>query len=141
MKLPSTDLLVMDWPRGAIESWSTLTEQVKRLGGKAGKNDTYYQTAEQLKRLARTMDSHALATLMRKRVAARAMTQLWLEDAGFRESMFSQQILKALVQQQRGSWVYCPCRIWLRCISGCLMSWISMGTDSATRWSCCSSGS
>src|SRR5690554_2908195 len=102
MKLPSTDLLVIDWPRGAIESWSTLTEQVKRLGGKAGKNDTYYETAEQLKRLARTMDSHALATLMRKRVAARAMTQLWLEDAGFRESMFSQQILKALVQQQQG---------------------------------------
>lgn len=102
MKLPSTDLLVIDWPRGAIESWSTLTEQVKRLGGKAGNNDTYYETAEQLKRLARTMDSHALATLMRKRVAARAMTQLWLEDAGFRESMFSQQTLKTLVQQQQG---------------------------------------
>lgn len=102
MKLPPPELLVIDWPKGAMDAWPILTERVKTLAGKAGQNDAYYGTVEQLKRLSRVMDGRALAALMRKRVAARAMTQLWLEDAQFRESMFSRQILEALVQQQQG---------------------------------------
>src|SRR5690606_41583107 len=85
-----------------MDAWPILTERVKTLAGKAGKNDAYYGTVEQLKRLSRVMDGRALAALMRKRVAARAMTQSWLEDAQFRESMFSRQNLEALAQQQQG---------------------------------------
>ena len=111
MKLPPPELLVIDWPKGAMDAWPILTERVKTLAGKAGQNDAYYGTVEQLKRLSRVMDGRALAALMRKRVAARAMTQLWLEDAQFRESMFSRQILEALVQQQQGRLGMLPLQI------------------------------
>lgn len=102
MNLPPPELLVIDWPKGAMDAWPKLTERVKKLAGKTGKNDAYYVTVEQLKRLTKVMDGRALAMLMRKRVTARAMTQLWLEDIAFRSSMFSTPILDVLVQQQQG---------------------------------------
>ena len=102
MNLPPPELLVIDWPEGSLESWPRLTERLKRVAGAAGKNDLFYETSEDLKRLSRGMDGRALANLMRKRITARAITQLWLEDAEFRRRMLSPKILDLLVKQQLG---------------------------------------
>ena len=102
MNLPPPELLVIDWPEGAVGQWPVLTERLKKMAGSAGKNDAFYEVVEHLKRLSRVMDGGALADLMRKRVTARAMTQLWLEDADFCHRMFSPPILDILVKQQQG---------------------------------------
>ena len=102
MNLPPPELLVIDWPEGSLESWPRLTERLKRVAGAAGKSDLFYETSEHLRRLSRIMDGRVLADLMCKRITARAITQLWLEDAEFRRRMLSPKILDILVKQQLG---------------------------------------
>lgn len=102
MKLPPPELLIIDWPERALDNWHILTGRLRKLAGAAGKNDLFHETAEQLKRLSKAVDGRALANLMRKRITARAISQLWIEDYEFRCRMLSPQILEILVKQQNG---------------------------------------
>lgn len=101
LNLPAPESLRLDWKPAALEGWSLLVNQVRQLGERAGKGDLFQQVTAELLRMSRTMDFQRLPALLIKRVTARALTQLWLENADFRHRLMNKQLLHALVEAQR----------------------------------------
>lgn len=102
MKLPSLELRVIDWPEEAMDNWQLLTERLKTMAVAAGKNDLFHDTSMHLKQLSLNMKAEVFVDLIRTRVAARAITQLWLEDADFCSRMLNSYILDVLINEQSG---------------------------------------
>lgn len=101
MKLPAPESLKLDWSPAALESWDRLVYEVKQLGDSAGKGDAFQQMTLRLLQMSRTMDFRRLPELLRKRVAARALTQLWVEDTEFMRRLMNSKLLQSLVAMHR----------------------------------------
>lgn len=101
MRLPPTHSLVIDWKPKALEGWSLLVKGTQELEGLVGKSDLYQVIIDKLLSFSKTMDARELPELLKKRIAARALTQLWVDDPDFRRKALNRQILDALVNRQK----------------------------------------
>lgn len=101
LNLPAPESLRLDWKPAALDEWGLLVSEVRQLGERAGKGDLFQQMATELWRISRSMDLQRLPALLKKRAGARALTQLWLENADFRHRLMNKQLLHALVEAQR----------------------------------------
>ncbi len=101
MKLPTPGSLTLDWSPAALEGWDLLVQEVKQLGSSAGKGDAFQQIKSRLLQMSRTMDFRRLPELLRKRVSARALTELWVEDPEFMRRLMNSQLLRSLVEMQK----------------------------------------
>lgn len=101
MKLPEPETLSLNWKTSALEGWCHLVREVRRLGAQAGKGDLFQKITAELLQMSRSGDLHRLPELLKKRVTARALTQLSLENADFRRRMMSKKVLESLVTMQQ----------------------------------------
>ncbi|NVK41171.1 MAG: hypothetical protein HWE39_07995 [Oceanospirillaceae bacterium] len=101
MKLPAPESFSLVWNSAALEGWRSLANEVRQLGDSAGKGDRFQQIAMHLLQISRTMDFRQLPELLRSRVTARALTQLWLENNDFLSRMLNATILRSLVTLQQ----------------------------------------
>jgi hypothetical protein len=100
MNLPPTSLLTIDWKPSALDGWAVLVKATQKLESKAGKGDLFQEMVDQLVWIAKGKNRQSLSTLLTRRVAARALTQLWVEDKDFRLGMLNLYTLRMLVECQ-----------------------------------------
>lgn len=100
MRLPPPMSLVIDWKPAALDGWSVLIRDARKLETAAGKGDLFKEITAKLLHFSRSMDGRELPELLKKRVTSRALTQLWLDDTTFRTRMLNPRILETLVAMQ-----------------------------------------
>ncbi len=101
MKLPPVHLLTLDWKPGVLAGWDRLVEHARNMEADAGKGDLFQQIVDQIRQMARTLNFKALPDLLARRVTARVLTQLWLDDEAVRKQLLTSQLLTALVNRQK----------------------------------------
>lgn len=90
------------WPTRAIASWEMLTDSARTAKGGAGQGDAFELTKQKLLTAADHREAKArIAALLGKRVTARALTALWVEDETFRSKTLTPDLLDKLVASQR----------------------------------------
>ena len=78
MKLPPMPASLPAWPRMHLERWKTLAKNMAVAADKAGQGDHF---EDELRRLRAAMRKGSIpATLFKKRVGARALSWLWLNE-------------------------------------------------------------
>lgn len=101
MKLPPLNSFNINWKPDVQVNWKNLINEVKELGSNAGKGDEFQKVLIQLKDMARTANFSDLVSLMQSRIAARALTQLWLEDQSVKKRLLNSKMLNSLVLMQK----------------------------------------
>lgn len=101
LKLPAPESLRLDWKPAALDGWRLLVKETRLLGERAGKGDLFQQVTMELLQMSRTMQFHRLPELLKKRVTARALTQLWLENSDYRQRLMNRKLLQVLVERQQ----------------------------------------
>ncbi len=101
LSLPAPEALRLDWKPATLENWNVLLSAVHQLEARAGKGDLFQQIIAQFMQMSRSGDFRQLPELLKKRVGARALTQLWLEDGDFRRRLLNRKLLESLVAMQQ----------------------------------------
>lgn len=101
MILPPVTALNIDWPKDALSEWSVLNKRIRRMGEDVGRNDAYDEVKQQLQWMARNADFKELPNLLRRRVAARVLTELWIEDKEWQQRLLKRKLVDLLVASQK----------------------------------------
>lgn len=92
--------LAEHWPEQTIQGWKQLTRKVRSSYAKASGGDAFHQQLESLRRMAASQDFSGLDKQLSRRITARALTQLWLEDAAPYDPRLMAQHLSQLERMQ-----------------------------------------
>lgn len=101
MKLPSIDNRPGEWPQGVMQSWGRLLARAQQLEGKAGGSDAFAQMLATLREMVRTGRFDGFKALLGRRLAARALTWLWLHDEVVGPRLLNAQLLNTLIDAQQ----------------------------------------
>lgn len=101
MKLPSIDNRPGEWPQGVMQSWGRLLARAQQLEGKAGGSDAFAQMLATLREMVRTGRFDGFKALLGRRLAARALTWLWLHDEAVGPRLLNAQLLNTLIDAQQ----------------------------------------
>ncbi|MBV2133349.1 hypothetical protein KRX52_11145 [Pseudomonas sp. MAP12] len=101
MRLPPIDNRPASWPAPVIEGWFALTEKAKRMKAKAGDSDAFEHTLSRWRDMATTGRFEGLPALLRRRMGARALTSLWLNDERLGSRLLSVRMLDLLMDVQQ----------------------------------------
>ncbi|PPC76764.1 hypothetical protein C4K68_13615 [Pokkaliibacter plantistimulans] len=100
MKLPPVHMPVVEWPARTIEDWRMLIEKGARMAAATGKGDAFEAMLARLREMASTGRFEGLPALLKRRLTARALTWLWLNDEVIGRRLFSARLLTVLVEAQ-----------------------------------------
>ena len=84
-----------------MTGWSELTEKGRMAEAKAGAGDAFKEAKSSIERMATKSDFGLLPNLLKKRAAARALTQIWMEDSQLGRLLFNQTLIEYLISAQR----------------------------------------
>lgn len=98
MKLPSMEFQLQGWGEEALAGWERLTRALGSMRQGMGRGDAFQQEVEVLWQLARR--GGGLGGRLHRRVTARALTTLWLEDGEYRTQTLRADLLADLVSRQ-----------------------------------------
>ncbi|PTL89069.1 hypothetical protein C6W88_19765 [Halomonas litopenaei] len=101
MILPPLELVKISWNPVSLEPWVELTESAKKIEDNAGRGDAYLKAEEKLLDVVRSRNYGVLSVLLKKRVAVRALTQLWLDDSYVLKRLMSPRLLEIMVEVQQ----------------------------------------
>ena len=101
MKLPPLHMPVVEWPARTIEVWQTLIEKGARMAAATGQGDAFEAMLARLRDMASTGRFDGLPALLKRRLTARALTWLWLNDEIIGRRLFSVRLLTVLVEAQQ----------------------------------------
>lgn len=101
MKLPSIDNRPGEWSQGVMQSWGRLLARAQQLEGKAGGSDAFAQMLATLREMVRTGRFDGFKALLGRRLAARALTWLWLHDEAVGPRLLNAQLLNILIDAQQ----------------------------------------
>ena len=101
MKLPSIDNRPGEWPQGVMQNWGRLLARAQQLEGKAGGSDAFAQMLATLREMVRTGRFDGFKALLGRRLAARALTWLWLHDEAVGPRLLNAQLLNTLIDAQQ----------------------------------------
>jgi len=101
VKLTPPNSFTIKWKPDVLVNWKNLVDEVKELGSNVGKGDEFQKISVNLKNMARSANFSDLVSLIRSRVAARALTQLWLEDQSVKKRLLNIKMLDSLVLMQK----------------------------------------
>lgn len=101
MRLPPCELPRVDWPLRQIERWTSLVEKAARMESTTGQNDAFEGMLAVLRTMASTGRFDGLAELLKRRLAARALSWLWLNDEVFANRLLNTRLLEALLDAQQ----------------------------------------
>lgn len=101
MRLPPIDNSPSEWPQGVIVNWTRLLERAQHLEGKAGGSDAFERMLATFREMVRTGRFDGFKPLLAKRLAARALTWLWLHDEVIGPRLLNVQLLNTLTDAQQ----------------------------------------
>lgn len=101
MNLPPVAMLRIDWPKSALDGWSEIAIRTGKMSQAVGHNDAYLDVVRQLRGMASAADFSNLSSLLRRRIAARALTDLWMEDKVWQERFLKRKLVDLLVESQK----------------------------------------
>nr|WP_232348814.1 EH signature domain-containing protein [Neptunomonas qingdaonensis] len=84
-----------------LSGWQSLISDTRIIQDQVGHSDVFLRICEELKKLDLHASSIRLETLLKSRVAARAITFLWLEDDQFREKSLKAGVIDILINAQQ----------------------------------------
>lgn len=84
------------------EAWGALNDKVESLNAGVGRSGTFEKAIADLLSMAANWSIESVEAKLKRRVYARALTQLWLEDSYFRDLTLAGNLLEALVRAQSG---------------------------------------
>ncbi|MGE3541756.1 MAG: EH signature domain-containing protein [Candidatus Tectimicrobiota bacterium] len=88
------------WPRSVRERWDHLLAQAQELKAAAGQSEAFEQMVARLRALVSTGRVDGLQSLLSHRLAARALTWLWLHDEVIGRRLLTVPMLNRLVAAQ-----------------------------------------
>ena len=80
MKLPAVKFPIIEWTQFQVSRWKTLVAKAEKIEADTGKNDTFEQMVSLLRNMANTGRFEELPKLLQRRVTARALSWLWLNN-------------------------------------------------------------
>lgn len=101
MILPPLELVKISWKSSSLEPWVELAESTRKVQADVGRGDAYLKAEEKLLDVVRSRNFGVLPTLLKKRVAVRALTQLWLDDSDVLKRLMSPRLLEIIVDAQQ----------------------------------------
>lgn len=100
MRLPSITEPINDWEPQDLEPWVVLGERAAKMSEAVGSNDAFDQMVTTLRNMSSTNRFDKLPELLKRRLTARALTWLWLNDDHFTSRMLNPTLLKNLIKAQ-----------------------------------------
>ncbi|MCF5054043.1 hypothetical protein GIW74_20750, partial [Pseudomonas syringae] len=101
MKVPPIDNRPGEWPHGVIENWTRLLARAQHLESKAGGSDAFEQMLATFREMMRTGRFDGFKALLTRRLAARALTWLWLHDDVIGPRLLNVRLLNTLIEAQQ----------------------------------------
>lgn len=100
MRLPRVEWPITHWDSRLIEHWTALESKAAEMSEAAGSNDAFENAVAELRNMASTGQFGRLVEMLRRRIVARALTWLWLNDEQFSSKMLNPRLLETLVEAQ-----------------------------------------
>lgn len=100
MRLPRVELPIMQWDARQIERWAALESKTRKMSEAAGNNDAFERAVAELRNMASTGQFANLLVRLKRRIFARALTWLWLNDDVFASKMLNPNLLSTLEKAQ-----------------------------------------
>lgn len=100
MRLPRIEWPITQWDSRLLERWTILEAQAAEMSEAAGSNDAFESAVAELRNMASTGQFTRLVEMLRRRIVARALTWLWLNDEPFASKMLNPRLLETLVEAQ-----------------------------------------
>lgn len=101
MRLPPLDNRPGEWPQEVLHSWTRLLARAQQLEGKAGSSDAFERMLAVFREMVRTGRFDGFKPLLGKRLAARALTWLWLHDEVIGPRLLNTRLLNTLIDAQQ----------------------------------------
>lgn len=101
MRLPPFEISVPSWTPTALDRWVVLTREAAQTVADSGNNDAFEQMLATLRKMAYEGRFARLPTLLKRRLTARALTWLWINDEMVCSRLLTPQLLNALVDAQQ----------------------------------------
>lgn len=101
MRLPPFEISVPSWTPTALDRWAVLTREAAKTVAYSGNNDAFEQMLATLRKMAYEGRFAGLPILLKRRLTARALTWLWINDEMICSRMLTPQLLNMLVSNQQ----------------------------------------
>lgn len=101
MRLPPLQLPPVEWPKVEVERWTVLIRKAEVLEAKAGNGDAFERTLAILRGMVASGRFDGLPVLLKRRIAARALTFLWLHDEAVGSRLLNPRLLDLLIEAQQ----------------------------------------
>lgn len=101
MRLPPLDLPVIQWGAALVERWTTLVSKANQMEANTGNNDAFERMLAVLRNMGSSGRFDGLAELLKRRLAARALTWLWLNGEVMASRLLNPRLLEVLLEAQQ----------------------------------------
>lgn len=101
MRLPPVEFPAASWGAQMLERWAVLEKKSASLAAKAGSNDAFERMLAVLRGMASSGRFDGLPELLRRRITARALSWLWLNDEVIGSRLLNTRLLAALLDAQQ----------------------------------------
>lgn len=101
MRLPPLDLPVVEWGAALVERWTVLVSKANQMEADTGNNDAFERMLAVLRNMGSSGRFEGLAELLKRRLTARALTWLWLNDEVMASRLLNPRLLEVLLEAQQ----------------------------------------
>lgn len=101
MRLPPVEFPVAGWSAQMLERWIVLTKKAATMETETGNNDAFERMLAVLRGMASSGRFDGLPELLRRRITARALSWLWLNDEVIGSRLLNTRLLAALLDAQQ----------------------------------------
>ncbi|HHF0294293.1 EH signature domain-containing protein [Pseudomonas aeruginosa] len=101
MRLPPLDLPAIEWGAALLERWTVLVSKANQMEANTGNNDAFERMVAVLRNMGSSGRFEGLAELLKRRLTARALTWLWLNDEAMASRLLNPRLLEVLLEAQQ----------------------------------------
>ncbi|MBS9726122.1 EH signature domain-containing protein [Stutzerimonas stutzeri] len=101
MRLPPVEFQAASWGAQMLERWTVLAKKAATMEMGAGSNDAFERMLAVLRGMASSGRFDGLPALLRRRITARALSWLWLNDEVIGSRLLNTRLLAALLDAQQ----------------------------------------
>lgn len=101
LNLPKPKLRIPPWSDASGKAWALIAARVNRVSETAGRSSDFEAVQRQIRLLMEQGRLQGLRDLMVRRIVARALSALWLEDEEFRRKSLTSTTLDFLIKGQK----------------------------------------
>jgi len=101
MRLPPLEFPAVSWGAQLLERWTVLAKKAATMETETGNNDAFERMLAVLRGMASSGRFDGLPELLRRRITARALSWLWLNDEVIGSRLLNTRLLAALLDAQQ----------------------------------------